>query len=131
MESSHQMSPPGYFWQSVAQRILPQIPSIAEQIFRVNKYMHILLIRLFSRDFHKFQTYLYFSSFFHLPIFQSKNQVKNIGHFSVSSQCYRKLPYWAPLCITLKIRIWVVAYFFNFFPLFQQKKFFFYKVYFM
>ena len=30
-------------------------------------------------------------------------------------QCYRQLLYWAPPCITLKIRIWVVAYFFNFF----------------
>ena len=34
----------------------------------------------------------------------------------------RQLLYWAPLCITLKIRIWVVAYFFNFFQLFQKIK---------
>ena len=38
------------------------------------------------------------------------------------SQCYRQWLFKAHLCITLKIRIWVVAYFFNFFKLFQKKK---------
>ena len=28
----------------------------------------------------------------------------------VNSQCYRQWVYWAPLCITLKIKIWVVGY---------------------
>ena len=30
-------------------------------------------------------------------------------------QCYRQWLFKAPLCITLKIKIWVVAYFFNFY----------------
>ena len=34
-------------------------------------------------------------------------------------QCYRQWLFKAPLCITLKIKIWAVAYFFNFFKLFQ------------
>ena len=42
-------------------------------------------------------------------------------------QCYRKWHFKAPLCITFKIKIWVVAYFFNFSQLFQQQKFFFIK----
>ena len=37
-------------------------------------------------------------------------------------QCYRQWAYRATLCITIKIRIWVVAYFFNFFHLFQKEK---------
>ena len=45
----------------------------------------------------------------------------NRWHILMYPQCYRQLLYWAPPCITLKIRIWVVAYFFNFFQLFQKK----------
>ena len=40
--------------------------------------------------------------------------------FQLIAQCYRQLLYWAPLSITLKIKIWVVAYFFNFFQFFQK-----------
>ena len=67
---------------------------------------------------------------------QQKNEISNSQKYSrlrclLRAQCYRQLLYWDPLCITLKIRIWVVAYFFNFFQLFQQQKIFFYKIYFM
>ena len=37
------------------------------------------------------------------------------------SQCYRQWLFKAPRCITLKIEIWAVAYFFNFFKLFLKK----------
>ena len=39
----------------------------------------------------------------------------------VVAQCYRQWLFKDPICITLKIKIWVVAYFFNFFKLFQKK----------
>ena len=42
-------------------------------------------------------------------------------------QCYRQWLFKAPLCITLKIKIWVVAYFFNIFKLFKKN----YKSHFM
>ena len=60
----------------------------------------------------------------------SKVKKKKIAYF-IFPQCYIQLLYWAPLCITLKIRIWVVAYFFNFFQLFQNKKKKIYKSHFM
>ena len=43
------------------------------------------------------------------------------------TQCYRQWLFKAPLCITLKIKIWVVAYFFKLF----QKKMYVYKSHFM
>ena len=43
-------------------------------------------------------------------------------HFEV--QCYRQWLFKAPLCITLKFEIWVVAYFLNFF---KKKKYIYIK----
>ena len=48
-------------------------------------------------------------------------------HSQLNSQCYRQLLFKAPLCIKLKIKILVVASFFNFFKFFQKKKIYIYR----
>ena len=40
----------------------------------------------------------------------------------VAAQCYRQWLFKAPLCITLKIEIWVVAIFLIFSKIFKKKK---------
>ena len=48
---------------------------------------------------------------------------KHFGFVGFNPQCYRQWVYRAPLCITLKIKIWVVAYskFITFFSKYQKK----------
>ena len=55
---------------------------------------------------------------YHGIMWKNVNSHKQIG----SPQCYRQWLFKGHRCITLKIKIWVVAYFFNFFKLFQTKK---------
>ena len=43
-------------------------------------------------------------------------------YFPLNTQCYRQWLFRATLYITLKIKTWVVAYFFNFFKLREMKK---------
>ena len=70
---------------------------------------------------------------FRKPLFSFRGSESETDHnwltkFLWSPQCYRQWVYRAPLCITLKLKIWVVAYL-KFIIFFQVSKFFFFKLY--